>query len=349
MRRVSRSLFALVVVCVVASILSVPLAAGDNAARARLAYAAMQRTFLDRQRGDYREWPRGRAGSHAWPYSQALAAAVLLAGVPRVPRTISRDVAARLATLDRRFRSGAVYTAWPRGNVYFDDNEWIALDLLDWDALHPSAAARRKAAKIFAAVVRAWDPDPGKTCPGGVQWTNAAGNEDRNTVSTANGAVLALRLYLLTHRPSYLHWATQMLGWVDSCMLGPDGLYWDHVDGNGSVDQTEWSYNQGSVMEAYRLLYLATGDASDLSRAEAIADATLSAFQSRWSNGEPPVFAVIFFRRLLRLAKLDKRADYVAAAQTYADTLWATPRTTLLAQAALVQLYAALAAVKGGA
>jgi rhamnogalacturonyl hydrolase YesR len=175
-----------------------------------------------------------------------------------------------------------------------------------------------------------------------VQWTDARGNDDRNTVSTANGAIVGLRLYLLTRRPAYLRWSERMVGWVEQCLRDPDGLYGDHVSGNGKIDRTEWSYNQGSMLEAYRLLYAATGDKADLARAESIADATLAAFRGRWSK-EPPAFAAIFFRRLLALSRVDGRTHYVTAAQAYADRLWRSPRQQLFAQAALVQVYAALA------
>jgi predicted alpha-1,6-mannanase (GH76 family) len=252
----------------------------------------------------------------------------------------------RLRKLDHRFRVHGVYRAVPDGDVYWDDNEWIAQDLLDWDTVHRSSAARRNAAQIFHAVTGAWDNNPQKVCPGGVQWTDAPGNDDRNTVSTANGAVVGLRLYLLTHQAPYLRWSQRMLGWVERCLRDSDGLYGDHVDGHGRIDRTEWSYNQGSMLEAYRLLYKATGDQADLTRAEGIADATLAGFRGRWSR-EPVAFGAIFFRRLLDLAGLDRRQEYIAAARRYAAQLWRGPRPQLFAQSALVQVYAALAARDG--
>jgi Glycosyl hydrolase family 76 len=314
-----------------------------NAVRAHRAYGSLERIYLDRSSGDYRQTPRGPVGSHAWPFSQGLAATIEVAGLGGARSAARHAVPARLAVLDRRFRKHGVYRAAPDGNVYWDDNEWIAQDLLDWDALHGSAASRRKAAQIFRAVTRAWDPDPQKTCPGGVQWTDAPGNDDRNTVSTANGAIVGLRLYLLTHDGSYLRWSQRMLGWVERCLHEPDGLYGDHVSGDGSIDRTEWSYNQGSMLEAYRLLYAATGDRADLARAESIADATLTAYRGHWSR-EPTAFAAIFFRRVLALARADGRRRYVQAAQSYADLLWRAPHRQLFDQAAVVQVYAALAA-----
>jgi hypothetical protein len=347
MSRVSLLLQLLAVSCaVLVSVAASSVHSDVDGRRARLAYRSMDRIYLDPATGDYRQTPRGRAGSHAWPFSQALAATIEVARLGGTQSHATRAVHDRLKKLDSRFRVRGVYRATPHGDVYWDDNEWIAQDLLDWDALHPSGAARRKAAQIFQAVTRAWDPDPQKVCPGGVQWTDAPGNDDRNTVSTANGAVVGLRLYLITHRPSYLRWSQRMIAWVESCLHDSDGLYGDHVGGDGRIDRTEWSYNQGSMLEAYRLLYQATRQRADLTQAEAIADRTLAAFRGRWSR-EPAAFGAIFFRRLLDLAAVDHRKNYVAEAQRYAAHLWAKPRPQLFIQAAVVQMYAALAARRG--
>jgi Glycosyl hydrolase family 76 len=323
----------------------VQLAFADYGARARLAYAAMERRFFDRRSGDYRNTAGGPVGSHAWPFSQALAATLEVAPLERPRSHMSRVLRQRFALLDRRFRSGQLYTTWPQGYVFYDDNEWISFDLLDWNDLHRNPGAVQEAASVFAAVTAAWSSDPTLACPGGVPWTTAPGLLTRNTANTANAAVLGLRLYLLNDQPSLLQQSTQMLAWLDQCLLAPNGLFWDNIAPDGAVDQTEWSYNQGSVMEAYRLLYLATGDPAALTRAESVANTTLAALSGRWSS-EPPEFAASFFRRLLSLAALDRHSDYIATAQAYANHLWHQRPHSLLEQAAVVQLYAALASTQ---
>ena len=110
----------------------------------------------------------------------------------------------------------------------------------------------------------------------------------------------------------------------------------------------QWEVSITTVLEAYRLLYRATGDRTALAHAESIADATLAAFRGRWKT-EPAQFAAIFFRRLLALAAVDGRSDYVGSAQAYADRLWRSPRRQLFQQAAVVQVYAALVAARGAA
>jgi hypothetical protein len=340
---------------ILAGVLAFSSRADVDSTRAARSYAAMQRWFFDPHTGGWRETPGSKPGEHAWPSSQALAAMLELARLPRTGAVVTRAAAAEVTRLRQRFGTGHVYAAWPGGAVYWDDNEWIALDLLDWNAIHSNPAARTAALNVFGAVARAWDDDGTKPCAGGVQWTDAPGNDDRNTVSTANGAVLGLRLYRLTHRPVLLWWSERMLAWLDQCMLSPNGLYWDHIDGSGAVDRTQWSYNQGAVLGAYVLLYQTTGQAPALAHAEAVADAALAYLGPRWSS-EPPAFAAIFFRYLLQLAAADGRSAYVAAARSYADREWRTARNPktglfssggqarLLDQAAFVQLYAALAA-----
>jgi hypothetical protein len=333
------------------------VAATTDAQRAVAGYGAMQRYLFDSRSGRYRETVAVAPGSDAWPFSQALAAAIGVAALPS--SRAATDVPKRLQTLESRFRSGSVYTAWPGGDVYLDDNEWIAEDLLDWSALRSDLAARNRAAGVFAAAVRAWDANPSHPCAGGVFWTTAPANRDRNTVSTANAALVGLRLYAATGRPSYLAWSKRMLAWLDRCMRAPNGLYWDHVALDGTVDRTQWSYNQGAAVGAFVELYATTHNAAALARAEQLADATLDHFADRWQDGEPPEFAAIFFRNLLVLAAADGRRAYVAAAQSYADRAWSTAHdsrtglysfggpTRLLDQAAVVQLYAALARTGG--
>jgi Glycosyl hydrolase family 76 len=322
----------------------------DDLARTAVSFRALERYFYDSGAADYRDALGDKPGSHAWPLSQALAAHIAVAALPQVAAHAS--VRARLALLERRFRNGTTYTAWPGGAVYFDDNEWLAQDLLRWSRISGDRSALRRAAAIFGALTSGWDRSPNHPCAGGVFWTSAHGNRDRNTVSTANAAVVAMRLFAATHAHSYLAWSRRLLGWLDRCLLAPNGLYWDHIDLDGSVDRTQWSYNQGSVIAANVLLYDTTRDRSALAAAEQIADAALDQFDD---EHEPPEFAVVLFRSVLALADVDGRQRYVAAAERYADRAWRQVRdpatglfrhggrATLLQQAAFVQLYAALA------
>jgi hypothetical protein len=330
---------------------------GDrNAFRAAVSYWAMRHTFFDRVTGRYRESEAGSAPAHAWPYSQALSATLAMTAVPKRGRLYVRDAAQRVSGLDRYLRKDGAFAASiaTDGPVYYDDNEWIALELLRWYELRHAHSALARAERIFAIVVNAWDADPAHACPGGVFWTNARGNDDRNTVTTATGALLGLDLYAVTHSPAQLRWSKQMLSWLTQCMLAPDGLLWDHLTFDGTRDESHWSYNQGTAIGANVLLYRLTADENALSSAETLADKSLAYFDT---TREPPFFLAIFFRNLLDLAGVDGNSGYRAAAQAYADSVWDRlhdPRTglfrfggkrpvQLLEQAAMVQIYALLA------
>jgi Glycosyl hydrolase family 76 len=327
--------------------------------RALLAQAALQRTFFDGTQGLYRDVAGRPTLADVWPYSQALAATIALGQVPHGGHRYVRVARASVAALARYARADGAYAtgALSHDDVYFDDNEWIALDLLDWYDRTGDRRSLQVARRIFAVVTGAWDSDPSHPCSGGVFWTTVAGNHDRNTVTTATGALVAMRLYGATHATMYLVWARQMLAWVEQCMASPDGLLWDHIDLSGQVDRTEWSYNQGTAIGAYVLLYRLTHDGEALARAEGLANASLQYFDEGRLSSEPPFFLAIFFRNLLALGQVVHDPRYRAAAQAYADGVWTgrrDPRTGLVAfhagaparlleQSALVQIYAALA------
>ncbi len=318
----------------------------------------MQRMFTDSS-GAYRESVGTSAPAHAWPYSQALSALISVARIPQAGGTYGRAAERALRMLDRYRRADGAYTTGvgASGDVYYDDNEWIALDLLRWYHARKELPALAAARRVFAHVARAWDSDETHACPGGVFWTTAAGNDDRNTVTTATGALLALGLYEDTHYLTYLAWARRMLDWTTTCMRGPDGLLWDHLTAAGTLDERHWSYNQGTTIGALVLLYRATGDATALQDAQRLADASLAYFDLSAGTDEPPFFFAIFFRNLLLLDAAAGNARYRPAVQSYADSVWdrlrdasglfhfpGHARTQLLEQAAMVQIYATLAA-----
>jgi uncharacterized protein YyaL (SSP411 family) len=334
-----------------------PAHSDSNGYRAAVSFWAMRHEFLDRSTGTYRETAGTHATAHAWPYSQALAATIAMTTIPRRGRLYVREAERRIRGLERYARRDGTYEADTRtGDVYYDDNEWIALELVQWWHLHRDRTALARAAQLFGVVRQAWDGDETHACPGGVFWTTAAGNDDRNTVTTATGALLAMKLYEATHSRTYLEWARRMLSWVEGCLRAPDGLFSDHLGLHGELDGTQWSYNQGTAIGADVLLYSLTGDTASLRRAEQLADSSLAYFDRTPGGHEPAYFLAIFFRNLLALAAVDGNGAYRDAAQTYADQAWESWRVagtnvfrfaqsgppTLLEQAAMVQIYAAL-------
>lgn len=352
-----------------------------DASRAAFAYQAMQTYFYHPDVQLYQDpYPQngGNPYSYVWPFSQAMAATNYLSGISRAGGQYTSDVTERLNGLTRYWNPTptsnnppsppsppsppgyASYVMPPLGqggNIFYDDNEWVALALIQHYQLTGDPFALSRAEQLFQLFQYGWDTNPSHPCPGGVYWTQASWSHDRNTISNAPAAEVGLHLYLITHQASYLASAKQMYDWVNSCLLAPNGLYWDHIDLAGNINTTEWSYNQGVMLGASVLLFRATGDASYLQRAQQIAQTALNYYgtSGRWYT-QDVIFNAIFFKNLLQLYAIHADGQYLSAMRAYSATLWQSvdPRTGLLElqpsqpvpllnQAGLVQLYALLA------
>lgn len=350
--------------------------ASTDAARAAASYQALQ-TYLavpdgsDLYHERYPVQSGDNAYSYEWPYSQVRGATLDLTGLPGAAGGPYRDdLAARDAGQERYWlASGGTtgrpgYASYPvapygdGGDFFYDDNEWVGLFDVQRYLTSGDRQALGRARQIFDLVVSGWDTDESHADPGGVFWTQASWSTDRNTVSNMPAAELGLRLYQITGQRSYLDWSRTMYDWTNAHLLGPDGLYYDHVDLAGTVEKTYWSYNQGVPVGVNVLLYQVTHDRTYLARAQRLAAA---AYRYYVTGGrlaaQPPFFNSIFFKNLLLLQSVTGGHTYVDAMRAYADTVWATQRdaatglfrfdadggTQAIQQAAMVQIYAVLA------
>jgi hypothetical protein len=348
-----------------------PAAASSGPAdRAASSYAALKKYFGTGNGLLLEEYPNPSTNnpySYVWPYSQATIAALNLSGIPGRGYAYDAEVRARLAGLAPYWNAGTTppgYDSYVRaplgqgGDKFYDDNEWIGLSLIQNFKSTGNRASLSRADQIFQLVTHGWDTDPTHPCAGGVFWTQAPWSQDRNTVSNGPGAELGLHLYLLTGKRSYLDWAKRMYDWTNGCLLAPNGLYWDHVDLAGTIEKTQWSYNQGVMLGASTLLYVATRDPKYLRNARSIASAALAFYQAgKGFTGQPAEFNSIFFKNLLILDAVHPDRSYRAAMSAYADQVWTTYRdpasglfrfngtqpVSLLQQASMTQTYALLA------
>ena len=343
----------LTLVLALAAALAGPAAAGVNADRARASQAILTGAFATSTPGFFTETPGGSL-AYLWPFSQALAGTIAVAALPDATGAERRAPAQLFKALER-YKRGTVYTSKPGGDVYVDDNEWIAFDLLDWYGVSGERRAAVRAQKLLGLAVAGWDGRVAGPCSGGVYWTQRPPNRDRNTVTTGAGALLSIRLVGTPGSHSALPWWNKrMLDWLDRCLRRGDNAYADHVRADGVIDQSVWSYNQGLVLGAKALLSR-TGDPHALADAQCIGRASLR-FLSPWSLGtEPPEFVAVLARNFLLLGDIDGDPRWRAAVQAYADAAWAQGRDpatglfhvgsppSLIQQAAFVQIYALLA------
>jgi hypothetical protein len=341
-----------------------------NPARALLAYEAMQTRYYLQGSGLY----AGEPFSYLWPFSQALAATVSLANVPALAKAATHDLPARLVGLneyldtDNSGEPEGTYTselpaydgtvappAGPGGPKYYDDNDWVGIELVRLYKLTHKTPILGSAEGIMAFEMAGWQTNPALGCPGGIPFSNTLENSQRNTVTTAPAAELALQLYGVTGNVEYLQFAQKAYTWVRTCLLLPSGLYGDHVGRQGVVEPATWSYNQGAMIGAGALLYHATGNSEYLYQARQTAAAAQAYFTPQRLGAENPFFPAVYFRNLIYLDSITHDPPGKKIAQSYVDYAWQNLRLSgnvfvagspasaqLLYQAVIVQLYAML-------
>jgi hypothetical protein len=208
-------------------------------------------------------------------------------------------------------------------------------------------------------------------------------NHDRTTTSNAPNAEIALLLenFDPANAAAYDAGASAMYGWVNHYLYNVNtnptdpnapnpnytpnqpALMFDKVIGsNNTIDETLYTYNQGTMIAANVREYQKTGNSAYLSEAEAIARTSLSSFDEAYLITHSAAFNAIYFRGLLILhsATTDSglQSEILQTIQTYADDAWnnhrsshglfsfasaAGPGYQLLDQGALLQIYAMLA------
>jgi hypothetical protein len=341
-----------------------------NPARALRAFEAMQRYYYVLGSGLY----KGEPFSFLWPFSQALAATVSMANVANLPIALAPELHARLIGLRNYLdtsNSGApegTFTSTlaafdgtvapptgPGGAKYYDDNDWLGIELARIYKKTRNAGALGYAEGIMAFEMAGYSTDPTLACPGGIPFSNGAENTDRNTITTAPAAELGVQLYKITGNAQYLQFAETAYNWVRACLLQPGNLYADHIRQHGVLDTTFWSYNQGVMIGAGTLLYQATGNAAYLFQARQTAQAARAYFTPQRLGEENPFFPSVYFRNILYLDSVTHDPPGPKLAQAYVDYAWQHLRLSddlfvagspasaqLLYQAAIVQIYALL-------
>ncbi len=219
-----------------------------NPARALVAFQAMQKAYLLKHSYLY----AGEPFSYLWPFSQAFAATVSMADVPHLGVSLSHELLARVAGLNAyldpdnsqapegtyvstlpAFDGAVAPPVGPGGPKYYDDNDWVGIELVRVYKLTHIASVLGSAEGIMAFEMAGWQTSPELGCPGGIPFANTTVNTERNTVTTAPAAELATQLYRITGNAQYLQFAEMAYEWVRRCLLEPSGLYADHIDRQG--------------------------------------------------------------------------------------------------------------------
>lgn len=271
-----------------------------------------------------------------WTYSQVMSAVVYLALTPGL---------GNFTTLFSSYYSGLSHYAnpinplsgyestvtpplGPGGDTYYDDNEWVTLALIDMYLITNNTSYLNRAEELFNFIISGWSSNSSLRCPGGIYWR--VGDLSRNTCSNSPAAEAAAELYLITGDQSYLRWAIRILNWVNKCLGSPSHLYYDHINPDGTIDETIWSYNQGTTAAAAVSIYEATHNESYLKLAEDSAYSSLSYFSQGAIYSQPPEFNAIYFRSIRKVITISNNNTlakmYWNLLLQYVNNTWLTYR-----------------------
>jgi hypothetical protein len=207
---------------------------------------------------------------------------------------------------------------------YYDDNAWIALDLIEaYDVgRDPKDLARAKATVAF--ILSGEDQKLG----GGLYWHEQK-LESKNTCGNAPGILSVLRLYRITGDPALLVTAKRLYAWTKTNLQGKDGTYYDNIkldppEGKDAVDKVALTYNSALMIRNECELFDITHDRAHLTEAERIADAGIR----RWVKpdtgaiGWRGCFAHLFAESLLELSARDHNTKWANVDHAALDFLW---------------------------
>lgn len=241
-----------------------------------------------------------------------------------------------------------------REDRYYDDNQWIGIAYLDAYTRRRRYWYLQKGEEIWRFMMTGYDTVSG----GGLYWKEGD-KTTKNTCSNAPAVLLALQLYDVTRRKSYLDTAMLLYNWVNRHLRDTDGVYWDALkpEENNRIDSAAYTYNTGAMLEANVKLYHITKNAHYLEEAKHIA---AGGYQRFFSNGRfrsSYWFNAVLLRGYVALYKADNNKKYINAMQEYADKVWEhdrdgntnllgnRPEKELLGQAGMMEIYARLAGI----
>ncbi len=198
---------------------------------------------------------------------------------------------------------------------YYDDNEWLDWGFIQAYQVTDNSAYLSQAQQTFNFVLSGESSALG----GGIFW-HEQNKTSKNTISNAPAIIDALNLYQSTGQSIYLSTATNLYKWVNANLENPaDGLYYDHINLDGTVQTTEWSYNTGAMMIANGLFFQITKNQAYLQKDEALAAAAANHWNSPSADGEisnPGDMAWVLIDGYTQLYQLDHQSKWLGLADS---------------------------------
>ncbi len=199
--------------------------------------------------------PQPPALAYNWGFGAMLQAYAAVLAIEPIRRAALNDLPAMQKALQgyylpRRhaFSSTTRLKGWFRGEVYYDDNAWIALASLDLYAVTHDPYWHSLAREIFHFLM-----EEGYDAPSGAVFWRERPKSSLHVCSTGPAALLGARLKEIGDGIE-LGLLDQMLDWCWS-MRNDQGLFQDHQDrATGRIDGAVYTYNTGTPLQALAVL-----------------------------------------------------------------------------------------------
>lgn len=153
-------------------------------------------------------------------------------------------------------------------NVFNDDMIWLAISSLRAYAATQDQEYKDVADYLWGRIKLSWSDD---VFGGGITWKQDTPRQ-KNAVSNAPAAIVAMRLYDIDNNPDDLAWAKKIYAWQKANLVDPvTGAVWDNISETNGVVTTnkDWvfTYNMGTWIGIGLRLYEATNDQTYLNDA----------------------------------------------------------------------------------
>ena len=312
--------------------------------------------FYDKPAGLYLETNNAEAnkGNHSflWPISALLQAA----NEQEVLEPSKQYIAPVMKAINQYYADRAPAPGYQAMVVkektdtrFYDDNEWIAIALMDaYDRTH-NKQYLETSKMIYRFLLTGLDQVAG----GGFYWEE--GNlKSKNTCSNGPGVLVALRLYQATKQRAYLDTAISVYNWTKKNLLSPKGVYFDNIRiPSLKIDSALYTYNAGTMLQSGVILYNITHDKKYLNDAVGVANASLKQF---YKDGKLPGnywFNAVLIRGYLELYKVEKDKKRLQFIIDNANRTWNEEKDeknllgkkkikSLIDQSAMLEIYARL-------
>lgn len=156
---------------------------------------------------------------------------------------------------------------------YYDDNAWVALGFVEAYRLTGKLPYLERAREIQKFVFSGEDEKLG----GGLYWREQE-LKSKNTCTNAPAIAAQLEIYLAGENKEDLKSALRVYRWTRDTLQDEDGLYFDNIRMDGSVDERKFSYNSALMLRATCLFYEISKDQRYLDEAKRIG----AAAEARW-------------------------------------------------------------------